>query len=42
MKEIFNTLKANPKEAAIAFITVAVTMAGFWAIIWIGNAIGLQ
>jgi hypothetical protein len=42
MKEIFNTLKANPKEAAVAAVTVAVTMAGFWAVIWIGSAIGLQ
>jgi hypothetical protein len=42
MKEIFNTLKANPKEAAIAFVTVGALFAGFYIVVWIGSAIGLQ
>jgi hypothetical protein len=42
MKEIFITLKANPKEAVIAFLTIAAMFAGFYIVVWIGNAIGLQ
>ena len=42
MKEIFNTLKANPKEAVITAITIAAMFAGFYIVVWIGNAIGLQ
>ena len=42
MKEIFNTLKANPKEAMMAFVTIAAMFAGFYIVIWIGSAIGLQ
>ena len=46
MKDMIKTLKnawaENPLELLKATIVITALFAGFYAVIWIGNAIGLQ
>ena len=42
MKEIVNTLKANPLEALAATAVVTGIFTAFYIVIWVGSAIGLQ